>query len=143
MDSDAPDTGSGKRSRPPAYAVEHTQGPAFVLDKRCQRNALRVAFVAEKEVGKGHARWWNSALNPHVGASCSSAVQGECYRVGSEECNPISAWVADECNRVWSQELSEEEEVARAYPVRNAKAKEIGARKPEKSFKTPASGGCG
>ena len=39
----------------------------------------------------------------------------------------ISAWVADKCDRVPGQELSEVEEAAHAHLVREAEGKEPGA----------------
>ena len=115
--SDVPVTAAGQRSCPLADAAEHLQGPTCVLDKRCKRDALRSAFAADKEVVNEHARWWNSELKSQVEASRSSAV-------GGVEA-AISAWVADDCNRVLGQVLSEQEGVARAYLVREAKVKEL------------------
>ena len=55
MDLDIPVTGTGKRGRPPVHVAEHLQCPTFVLDRRCERDAPRAAFVAGEEVVKEHA----------------------------------------------------------------------------------------
>ena len=101
VDLEATATGAGKGCRPPADVAEHLQGPTFVLDKRCKRDALRVASVADKGAVKGYAQWRNSELKPQVDASRSSAAE--------EAEAAISAWVADECSRVSGEKLSESE----------------------------------
>ena len=53
--SDVPFAGAGERARPPADVAERLQGPAFVLDNCRKRDTPRAAFVADKEVVKGHA----------------------------------------------------------------------------------------
>ena len=53
-----------------------------------------------------HALWWNPHLKPQVEALQSSVVGGV---VGA-----ISAWAADERNRVPGQKLSPEEQKMRA-----------------------------
>ena len=45
-----------------------------------------------------------------------------------------SAWIADECNRVLGEELTEEKEKAHSDLVREAKGRGLGARK---SFEVP------
>ena len=54
--SDIPVTTTGRRGRPPEAVAGHLQAPAFVLDKRRKRDALRVGFIADKEVVKEHAQ---------------------------------------------------------------------------------------
>ena len=53
---DTPVTGTGQGGRLPEGEAESLQGPTPVLDKRCNREAPRVAFVADKEVVKEHAQ---------------------------------------------------------------------------------------
>ena len=53
---DTPVTGTGQGGRLPEGAAESLQGPTSVPEKRCNRDALRVAFVADKEVVKEHAQ---------------------------------------------------------------------------------------
>lgn len=123
----APVTETGGRSRPPADAVERPQGPKFVLDKRCKREPLRAARVADKEVVKERAQWRNSELRPHVEASRSSAAEGVVAT--------FPARAADECNRVSGKKLSEEGEAAHGDLVREAKGKELVAWKSPNVFK--------
>ena len=78
--------------------MEHLQGPTSVPDKRCKRDALRAAFVADKEVVQEHAQWRNPGLQSQVKASRPLAVDW----AGAA----ISSWVADERNRVLAQEPS-------------------------------------
>ena len=111
---DAPVTSTGNRGRPPADAVEHLQGPAFVPDKRCKRDAVCVAFVADKEVVKERAQWRNPELRPRVEAP--RWAESAAGRVEAA----ISAWVADKCNRVPGQVSSNEEEAAHADLLREA-----------------------
>ena len=68
MDADTPVTSAAKRGRPPADVLEHSQGPKFAPDKRCKRDPLRAAFVADTEVVKGHSQWRKSDLKPQVDA---------------------------------------------------------------------------
>ena len=54
-DMDGRLTGTENRGRTPADVVKPLKGPTLVQDRRCKRNALRVAGIAEKEIVEGHA----------------------------------------------------------------------------------------
>ena len=87
---EVPVTGTGENGRPSADVVGRLQGPTCVPGKRRKRDALRAAFLADKDVVKKHAQWRNPELKPRVQASRSSGAWGAeaaCY-----------AWVAGECN---------------------------------------------
>ena len=77
-------------------AAEGTTG------KRPRSEALEIALAVDLEVVKGHAQCWNPELKPQVDVHQSSVAEGVD--------GAISAWVADERNRVLRQELSPEEE---------------------------------
>ena len=98
MDVGQPATGAGKRGSPPADLAENMEGSTFVPDRRCRRDPLRAASDAENEAVRERARWRTSELKAQVDTSRATAVEG----VEAA----ISAWVADECNRVLGQELS-------------------------------------
>ena len=53
---DVPVTGTEGRVRPPAGVAEYLQGPTLVPGRRCTRDALRAAFVANKDVERGRAK---------------------------------------------------------------------------------------
>ena len=116
---DTPVTSAAIRGRPTADVVGNLQCPAFVPDKRCKRDALRAAFVADKSAEKERAQWRNSDLKPQADAPRPSAV------AGVEE--PILAWVADDCNQVLGQDLSEEKDKMQADIVTEAKVKKLDA----------------
>ena len=85
-----PLTDTGKRER--GAAAGHQRGPTCVLGKRCKRDSFRVAFGADMGAANEHAQLRNPELEPQVEAPRSSAAYGV---------EPaITAWVADECNRV-------------------------------------------
>ena len=68
-------------------------------------------------VAQAHAQWWPPDLKPKVGVNPSAAVDGVD--------GAISAWVADECNRVLGQELSQEEEEMHADLANGRKKREL------------------
>ena len=105
-DSGAPVAYTGEGGHPPAGVMGHLPSPTSVPGKRCKRDAPRAAFVAYKEVVKGHAQQWNSESKSQVEATRSPAADG----AGAV----TSAWAADVCNRVLGQELSSEDEAAYA-----------------------------
>ena len=45
--------GTGKRGRPLGDVAGHSQGPTLVLDKLCNRDTLRAASVADKDLVRG------------------------------------------------------------------------------------------
>ena len=83
------------------------------------RYALRAALVAGKEVVNKRAQSRNWGLRPQVDASRSSAVE-------TVEA-AITAWAADECNRVLGQVAPEETEMAHSDTVRDARVEELDA----------------
>ena len=64
--------------------------------KRPRGDALAAALVEDRRVVQEHAQWWSPPTKPQVGAVHSSAAEGVD--------GAVSAWVADECNRVMGQE---------------------------------------
>ena len=71
-------------------------------EKRHDAGDLQVACLAGKEVVKGHAQWRNPDLKARRDATPASPVEG----VNAA----ITARIAEECDRVLGQELTEEEE---------------------------------
>ena len=77
-------TVSGKRGRAPADVAGYLDGPPQNQEKRCCVDALRVAFVVDKEAVKGRAQRRNPELKSRVGSTQSSAVEEAegCRRMG-------------------------------------------------------------
>ena len=115
---DIPAAGTGERGRSSEDAADRPHGPTCVLGERCERNAPRLVFVVDRGVAKEHAQWRNPELEPQVEASRTSAVEGVAAA--------ISAWVADECNRVSGQGFPRPEEAAHADFVPAEKARGLG-----------------
>ena len=69
--------------------------------KRPRGEALATVLAVDMSVVQEHDQWCNPALKTQVEALQSSVVKGVD--------GAISAWVADECNRVSGQDLSPEE----------------------------------
>ena len=70
-------------------------------------------------VVQAHAQWWSPDLKSKMEAGPSDAVEGAD--------GAISAWVADECNRVLGKELPQEEEKRQAALVHEGKRQELEA----------------
>ena len=68
---------------------------------------------------QAHAQWWSPDLKPKMEASPSDAVEGVN--------GAISAWAADECKRVLSQEISQEAAETHAELVQDGKRREVEA----------------
>ena len=112
LSMDAPSSVLGKRDRPALEGVETLVGSQGRQDRRFRGDALRVASVADLQVVKEHAQWRNPELKPQVDATQSSVVEGVD--------GAVSAWVAEECNRVLSRESSSGEEDMYADPALDA-----------------------
>ena len=67
---------SGQMGRPPADVAEYPNGPPQSPDRRCRGNALRLAFLADKEIAKGGTQWRQPELQSRVDAINSSVVEG-------------------------------------------------------------------
>ena len=81
---------------------------------------LRAALVADTEVAEERGQWWNPELQWRAGATQFSVAEG----MGPA----TSAWAADECNRVWGQGLSGEEDKLHDERARAAEFPELDAR---------------
>ena len=100
-------------------AAEYVDDPPGSQDERCRADSLCLAFVANEEVVEGHAQWRNPGLECRVDSTQSSVAKGPDA--------PISACVANECNRVLGQELTGEVEKLDADLVRGATKKQVSA----------------
>ena len=75
------------------------------VDKKCRAGDLHVVFVANKKVVKKHAQWRRSDMGEKMEMQ-TRKDPGASFVMGGG--GPVlSAWVAEECNRVWRQELTE------------------------------------
>ena len=110
----------GKLGRPPADLVEYSNGSPHSQDNRCRVDALRLAFVADKEEAKEHAYWRNSEWQSRVDATHVPRAEGADAAIFS--------WVAAECNRVLGHELTDEEENLHAGPAPDAEVRKLNAR---------------
>ena len=98
--------------------------PTQSLGKQCRVRDLRPACAAEKEVVKAHALWWHFEMKKiemqsRKDPSASSVIDG-----GR---SVLSAWVAEERNRVMGRELTEAEERVHADLLRMAQVRELEA----------------
>ena len=89
--------------------------------KRPRWGALAATVAAYVSVVQGRAQWWNRGMKPQVDAAQSSAAQGAD--------GAISAWVADEVNRVLGQDLSLGGEKRHVDLAHEGKLRELAARK--------------
>ena len=94
MDMSPSVLGKRDRSAEESSAVEPTQQQ--VEGKRPRGDASAITMEVDLAVAQAHAQWWTPELKPKLEVNPSAAVGGVD--------GAISAWVADECNRVWGQE---------------------------------------
>ena len=78
-----------------------------------------MVLVAGKGLAKEHAQRWNSDLKSRRKATQDSVVAGAD--------SAISARVAEACNRVLGEKVTEEEEISRRDLASAAKERELGA----------------
>ena len=74
-------------------------------------------MAVDLAVAHAHAQWWSPDLKPKMEASPSAAAEGVD--------GAISAWVADECDRILNQELTPEEKDMHADSVTAGKSREL------------------
>ena len=116
----------GKRERAlsdPAVSALPTQGGD---GKRSRGDAGASHVMVDLAVLKEHAQWWSSELKPHFSLLNHSLVDGSD--------NAISAWMAEECNRVLGQKLTTDEELHCPEMVQEGKQRELDAWKKFKVF---------
>ena len=109
----------GKRERAlsdPAVLALPTQDG---VGKRSRGDAGASHVMVDLAVLEKHTQWWSSELKPHFNLWSHSLVDG------SE--NAISAWMAEECNRVLGQELTPDEELQCPEMVQDGKERELNA----------------
>ena len=102
------------------------------VGKRSRGEAPATTLVVDLAVVKEHAQWWPSDLKPQMAALNRQMV------AGCDEA--VSAWVADECNRILGQELTAEEELACQELVHEGEMRELEARKKFKVFSSVKEG---
>ena len=122
----------GKRER--SLSDSHVVGTPTQLGvgKRSRGEAQATTLVVDLAAAKEHAQWWSSHLKPQLTALNHQMV------AGSDEA--VSAWVADECNRILGQELTAEEEMACQELVHEGEMRELEARKKFKVFSSVGEG---
>ena len=85
--------------------------------KRSRGDVPATTMEVDLAATQAHAQWWARGLKPKLEVNPSAAAEG----VGGA----ISAWVADECNRVLGQELPQEEEEMQADLAHEGKRREL------------------
>ena len=106
----------GKRDRSTADPTNIEISSHVAEGKRSRADAPAATLAAHLAVAQAHAQWWSPDLKPKIEASQSSVVEGVD--------GAISAWVADECNRISGQDLTPEEEEVHADSVEAGKLRE-------------------
>ena len=89
------------------------RSPEFVPEKRRKQDALRTAFVHNKETLKAHCTHW------------AASVDGTPTIEGLEAA--LTAWAAKLCDRPLGRELSKEDELRFVKEVDAAKKRELDA----------------
>ena len=116
--ADTSETLSGKRGRASVVASEDSEMSIGNQDESCRLRDLHLVYVVDKEVAEGHAQCLAPDLKARWDATHASAAAG----VRAQ----ISERIAQECNPVQRQELSEEErDTLRRGPATAAKEKEL------------------
>ena len=116
----------GKRERPRSVSHVMDTPTQSGVGKRARGDAPATTLAVDLAAVKEHAQWWASDLKPQMAALSHQMV------AGSDEA--VSAWVADECNRILGQELTVEEELACQELAHEGKMRELEARKKVQSF---------
>ena len=126
MGSDATDpseTPTGQRGRAPVEGRMDTGAPSEAVGKKCRCGDLRLALVMDMRVVRGHARRWRSDTKDKIDMQ-TRKDPGASFLMDSG--GPVlSAWVAEERNRISGQALTEVEERAHADLVRKANQGEL------------------
>ena len=97
--ADASAAATGKRHRGPEGVAGNSDELLRNQEARCRAGGLHLALVADKEAVKEDAYWRNPELQSRLVATQAPAAEGA--GIAS------SAWVAEECNRVSGQDLTE------------------------------------
>ena len=96
------------------------------IEKRLLEDAPAITIAGYISVVQEHAQWWNPELKPKMEALQSSVVEGVD--------GAVSAWVADECNRVLRQELLPDEEKLHSDLAQEGKLRELAAWKKSDAY---------
>ena len=100
--------------------------PTQSADKKGRVGDLRLAFVTDKEVVKGHACWRRWHMKEKIRAQTRMGA-GASFALGGG--GPVlSGWAAEERTRISGQELTEAEWRVHADLARRAKVREVEAR---------------
>ena len=117
---DTSSSGLGKRDRSVAEHSALEQNQQKVEGKRPRGDVPATTMEVDLAVAHAHAQRWSPELKPKLEVNLSAAAEGVD--------GVISAWVADECNRILGQELPREAEEMRADLANEGKRRELAAR---------------
>ena len=102
---DSSETLAGKRERAPVEGVMDSDTPTQSTDKESRLGDLRLASVMDKEVVKGRALRWQPGMKEGIDTQIRRGAGASVFVDGG---GPVlSAWVAEEWNRILGQELTE------------------------------------
>ena len=122
---DTPETANGQRERAPVEGVVDSDIPTQSLGKKRRVGDLHLALVAAWEVVKEHAKWWHFEMGEKIDAQSKKDPGAPS---GVDGGGPVlSAWIAEERNRVSEQELTGVGESAHGGLVTKAKEGELAA----------------
>ena len=124
---DMSETVTGKSERAPAQEATESDIPNQTQEKRRRKGNLRLAFVANTEVVTGYGQWWHPEMKSRLDTQARKDLSRSVVADGTGAV--MSAWVAEERNRMRGQELTEEEEKLEKGSASEAKERELRARK--------------
>ena len=122
---DISETLTVKRGRAPVKGVMDSYIPTLSIDEENRLGDLHLAVVTDKAAAKEHAHWWQPAMREKIDTQTRIDPSAP-FLVGGGG-KALSAWVAEERNRISGRGLTEEVERNFADLVYKAKAKELEA----------------
>ena len=128
------ETVSATRERAMADVTDTPHYLPATREPRCRVSDLHLAFVAEKEIAKEHAKWRDSEVKAHWDTNHAPPAEGP----GAA----ISAWAAEGRSRVSGQAPSEAGEKLQGGPVSAAKEREPASWKRFEAFKPEKAAHC-
>ena len=122
---DTSETLAGTRERAPVVGVMDSDIPTQSSEKKSRLGDLHLAFVMNQEVVKERAQWRRPELGEKI-ETYTRLGPGASVFVGGGRA-VLSAWAAEECNRILGQELTEGGKRTFSDLVKTPKARELEA----------------